>query len=90
MAFIGRHFMVTKVRGRFTDVTGTVVIAPHLDDSKVEVTINMASVESGSEARDEHLKFSDWIGGGVLAVRDGGGPPRPSGSVLERRTWSRS
>jgi len=56
VAFIGRHFMVTKVRGRFTDVTGTVVIAPHLDDSKVEVTINMASVESGSEARDEHLK----------------------------------
>jgi polyisoprenoid-binding protein YceI len=56
VAFIGRHFMVTKVRGRFTDVTGTVVIAPHLDDSKVEVTIKMASVESGSEARDEHIK----------------------------------
>ena len=56
VAFIGRHFMVTKVRGRFTDVTGTVVIAPHLDDSKVEVTINMASVESGNEARDEHIK----------------------------------
>ena len=56
VAFIGRHFMVTKVRGRFTDVTGTVVIAPHLDDSKVEVNINMASVESGSEARDEHIK----------------------------------
>jgi polyisoprenoid-binding protein YceI len=56
VAFIGRHFMVTKVRGRFTDATGTVVIAPHLDDSKVEVTINMASVESGSDARDEHIK----------------------------------
>jgi len=56
VAFIGRHFMITKVRGRFTDVTGTVVIAPHLDDSTVEVTINMASVESGSEARDEHIK----------------------------------
>jgi polyisoprenoid-binding protein YceI len=56
VAFIGRHFMVTKVRGRFTDVTGAVAIAPHLDDSKVEVTINMASVESGSEARDEHIK----------------------------------
>jgi polyisoprenoid-binding protein YceI len=59
VAFIGRHFMVTKVRGRFTDVTGTVVIAPHLDDSKVEVTINMASVESGSEARDEHIKSAE-------------------------------
>ena len=56
VAFIGRHFMVTKVRGRFTDVTGTVVIAPHLDDSTVEVTINMASVESGSVDRDTHIK----------------------------------
>jgi polyisoprenoid-binding protein YceI len=56
VAFIGRHFMVTKVRGRFTDVTGTVVIASHLDDSTVEVSINMASVESGSEARDTHIK----------------------------------
>ena len=59
VAFIGRHFMVTKVRGRFTDVSGRVVIAPHLNDSKVEVNINMASVESGSEARDEHIKSSE-------------------------------
>ncbi len=56
VAFIGRHYMVTKDRGRFTDVTGTVVIGQNLDDSKVEVTIHMASVESGSEARDEHIK----------------------------------
>jgi len=56
VAFVGRHFMVTKVRGRFTDVTGTVVIASRLDDSTVEVSINMASVESGSEARDAHIK----------------------------------
>src|SRR6476660_3032308 len=59
VAFIGRHFMLTKVRGRFTDVTGTVVIASHLDDSKVDVTINMASVESGNEARDTHIKSAE-------------------------------
>jgi polyisoprenoid-binding protein YceI len=56
LAFIGRHFMVTKVRGRFSDVTGAVTIADQLNDSSVEVTINMASVESGSAARDEHIK----------------------------------
>jgi polyisoprenoid-binding protein YceI len=27
LAFVGRHFMVTKVRGRFTDITGSVTIA---------------------------------------------------------------
>jgi polyisoprenoid-binding protein YceI len=59
VAFIGRHFMLTKIRGRFTDVTGTVIIAPDLDDSKVDVSINMASVESGSEARDTHIKSAE-------------------------------
>ena len=59
VAFIGRHFMVTKVRGRFTDVVGAVVIAPHLDDSQVDVTIDMASVESGSVDRDTHVKSSE-------------------------------
>ncbi len=59
LAFIGRHFMVTKVRGRFTGVTGAVTIAPDLNDSTVEVTIDMASVASGSEARDEHIRSAE-------------------------------
>lgn len=59
VAFIGRHFMLTKVRGRFTDVTGTVHIAPRLNDSTVEVSIVMASVESGSETRDTHIKSAE-------------------------------
>ena len=59
LAFVGRHFMVTKVRGRFTDVTGTISVADEINDSSVEVTINMASVESGSEARDEHIKSAE-------------------------------
>ena len=59
LAFVGRHFMVTKVRGRFTDVTGRVVIAPQMSDSSVEVTIGMASVESGSADRDAHIRSAD-------------------------------
>ena len=59
LAFVGRHFMVTKVRGRFTDVTGRVVIAPQMSDSTVEVTIGMASVESGSTDRDDHIRSAD-------------------------------
>jgi polyisoprenoid-binding protein YceI len=59
VAVIGRHFMLTKVRGTFTDVTGTVVIAAHLDDSQVDVCIKMASVQSGSEARDTHIKSAE-------------------------------
>jgi polyisoprenoid-binding protein YceI len=59
LSFVGRHFMITKVRGRFTDVRGAVTIAEHLEDSTVEVTIGMASVESGSRVRDDHLRSAD-------------------------------
>jgi polyisoprenoid-binding protein YceI len=59
LAFVGRHFMVTKVRGRFTDVQGAVTIADDLADSTIEVTIGMASVESGSQVRDDHIRSAE-------------------------------
>jgi polyisoprenoid-binding protein YceI len=59
VAFIGRHFMLTRVRGRFTDVTGEVRIAEDPAASTVAVTIAMASVSSGNDTRDEHLRSAD-------------------------------
>jgi polyisoprenoid-binding protein YceI len=59
LAFVGRHFMVTKVRGRFTGVTGAVSIAEDMESSRVDVTIDMATVESGNHARDDHLRSAE-------------------------------
>lgn len=59
VALTGRHFMVTKVRGRFTDVTGTVTVADDMSRSSVDVVIGMASVQSGNAARDEHLRSAE-------------------------------
>jgi polyisoprenoid-binding protein YceI len=61
VAFVGRHFMLTKVRGRFTGVTGAIVVAEEPGESAAEVTIDMASVESGSRARDDHLRSPDFF-----------------------------
>jgi polyisoprenoid-binding protein YceI len=61
VGFIGRHFMMTKVRGRFTDVTGVVRLADDPIDSTVEVEIGMASVSSGSRERDDHLRSVDFF-----------------------------
>ena len=60
VAFTGRHLMLTKVRGRFHRRHGQ----RHgrretMSDSTVDVTIGMASVESGSSARDEHLRSAE-------------------------------
>jgi polyisoprenoid-binding protein YceI len=59
VAFIGRHFMLTKVRGRFTGVSGTLQIDEDPTASRVDVTIDMASVSSGDAARDDHLRSPD-------------------------------
>ena len=61
VAFIGRHFGLTKVRGRFTGVAGEVIIADAIENSTVEVTIDMASVNSGDDARDDHLRSEDFF-----------------------------
>jgi polyisoprenoid-binding protein YceI len=61
VGFVGRHFGLTKVRGRFTGVAGTVVIADAPGDSQVEVTIDMATVSSGDQSRDDHLRSADFF-----------------------------
>jgi polyisoprenoid-binding protein YceI len=61
LAFIGRHFMLTKVRGRFTGLSGVIEVAERPGDSTAEVTVDMTSVESGNEARDEHLRSADFF-----------------------------
>ena len=61
VGFVGRHFGLTKVRGRFTGVDGAVVIADDPSQSSVEVTIDMRSVSSGAQSRDDHLRSSDFF-----------------------------
>lgn len=61
VGFVGRHFMLTKVRGRFTGVTGTITVAEDPAASTVVVDIDMASVSSGDETRDNHLKSGDFF-----------------------------
>jgi polyisoprenoid-binding protein YceI len=61
VGFVGRHFGLTKVRGRFTGVDGVVTIDEDLARSRVEVTIDMASISSGHEDRDDHLRSADFF-----------------------------
>jgi polyisoprenoid-binding protein YceI len=58
--FVSRH-MLSKVRGRFTELEGTVTIAEKPEDSSVSVTIKTASVASGSQMRDGHLRSGDFF-----------------------------
>ncbi|MFW5472555.1 YceI family protein [Knoellia sp. CPCC 206450] len=61
VGFVARHLMVSKVRGYFKDVEGTVEVAEDITQSRVDVTAQIASVETGSADRDAHLKSEDFF-----------------------------
>jgi polyisoprenoid-binding protein YceI len=61
VGFIARHLMVSKVRGRFTDFEGTVVVADDPSESSVEVTIQAASINTNDENRDKHVRTNDFL-----------------------------
>jgi polyisoprenoid-binding protein YceI len=55
------RFVAARVRGTFTAFAGTVEVAENLLDSAVTATIEVASVHTGVEARDEHLRSPDYF-----------------------------
>ncbi len=59
--FVARHLMVTKVRGRFGSVEGTITIADDPLQSSVRASVDVASVSSGDAKRDEHLRSADFF-----------------------------
>lgn len=61
VTFVARHLMVSKVRGSFGSFAGTITIADDLLASKVEATVDVASVTTGESGRDEHLRSGDFF-----------------------------
>jgi polyisoprenoid-binding protein YceI len=61
VGFVARHLMVSKVRGSFTDVAGTITIADSPLDSSVDVIIGAGSITTGSPDRDQHLRSGDFL-----------------------------
>lgn len=58
--FVARH-LVSKVRGRFERFAGQFEVAENPLDSRVEVTVDAASVSTGAEQRDGHLLSADFF-----------------------------
>ena len=69
IGFVARHLMITTVRGRFSDFSGSLEIAENPLESHVEATVNLASVDTGDAGRDAHLRNADFFD------LEGGGSP---------------
>jgi len=61
VGFVAKHMMVTKVRGHFPEVEGTIALADDLTQSTVDVTFKTASVNTGASDRDKHLRSGDFF-----------------------------
>jgi polyisoprenoid-binding protein YceI len=60
--FAVRHLMISTVRGRFTEVTGTVVSDdPTTGKGTVDISINVGSVDTREPQRDAHLRSADFF-----------------------------
>lgn len=62
IAFSAKHLMITTVRGTFGDVAGTFEIDeadPPM--ARGEIRVQAASIQSGFEARDSHLRSADFF-----------------------------
>ena len=61
VGFSVRHMMVSKVRGRFTTFSGQFVTGDNPADSSVTAEIDLSSINTGQEQRDEHIKSADFF-----------------------------
>lgn len=61
VGFAVKHLMISTVKGRFSDVTGTVNMDPALAAPEINATIQVASISTGDEKRDEHLRSADFF-----------------------------
>lgn len=60
LGFSVRHLMVSKVRGRFTDFSGKLVIAED-GSASAEAEIRVDSVTTDNAQRDAHLRTADFF-----------------------------
>ncbi len=62
MSFKIRHLGISNVQGSFTDFSGTITADPEkLGETTAEVTVSVASITTGNDQRDDHLRSPEFF-----------------------------
>ncbi|RKQ37303.1 YceI family protein [Oceanobacillus halophilus] len=62
IGFTVKHMMISKAKGTFEKYDAVIEANPEdLSDSKVEVAIDAASINTRNDGRDEHLRSADFF-----------------------------
>jgi polyisoprenoid-binding protein YceI len=94
VGFVIKHMMVSKVRGRFSTLSGEITTADNPLDSSVTVTIDANSIDTNNTMRDDHIRSADFFDAGQhanitftsTAVRHEGGEYFIDGDLTIRGT----
>lgn len=64
IGFAAKHMVVSTVRGHFNDYTATLEVERDDDPTtaRLEVVIRTASIDTGADDRDNHLRSDDFFG----------------------------
>ncbi|MFZ4860796.1 YceI family protein [Sphingobacterium sp. Mn56C] len=69
LEFKARHLMISSVKGSFKDFS--VILKSETDDitqSQIDVSIQVNSIDTKNESRDEHLKGKDFFDTSIFPV----------------------
>lgn len=61
VGFSIRHLGIAKVRGRFGEFTTTLDVGSGLDDSTLDATVQIATIDTGNADRDAHVLSADML-----------------------------
>ncbi len=59
--FIAQHIGMSKIHGAFRHVDGFIRVAEPFEQSRIEVAIDAASIDTGVRMRDDHLRSADFL-----------------------------
>lgn len=62
VGFSVRHLGLSRVRGRFNSLSGTIEVADDLTASSVKAAVDLSSVDTNNADRDGHLRSTDFFG----------------------------
>lgn len=56
-----RHLGIASIKARFSDVTGRIMVGRPIEQSSVHAEIKAASIDTGIQMRDDHLRSSEFL-----------------------------
>lgn len=59
--FIAQHVGMAKIHGRFSSFDGHIRVGSQFEQSRIEVEIDAASIDTGFDYRDQHLRSADFL-----------------------------